>query len=140
MKLDDKNKKKLILGVLIIISVLVWGRNFLPVKKKLKAISRQLKTVTSHIASQHLPKRKASLTEAKDWGRNPFLASGVSDSAISGLQLGGIISDDRERYALINDQIAHIGDLIGGYKLVGINEDGVILNDGNKDIELKLEQ
>lgn len=136
MKLDDKNKKKLILGVLIIISVLVWGRNLAPVKKKLKDISRQFKAVTW----QHLPKRKAPRTQAKDWGRNPFTATPGSESAISGLQLGGIISDAKERYALINDQIARAGDTVGAYKVVRINEDGVIVNDGNKDTELKLEQ
>jgi hypothetical protein len=87
-----------------------------------------------------LPKRNASRTQAKDWGRNPFVASVVSESGISGLKLGGIISDAKERYALINDQIAHAGDMIGAYKVVRINESGVIVNDGNKDIELKLEQ
>lgn len=136
MKPDDKNKKKLILGVFVIISVLVWGRNLAPVKKKLQDISRQFKAA----AWQPLPKRRVARTEAKDWGRNPFTASGVSESGISGLQLGGIISDAGGRYALINEQIARDGDTVGAYKVVRINEDGVIVNDGNKDIELKLEQ
>lgn len=136
MKLDDKSKKKLILGILVGLSILIWGRNLAPVKKKLQGISRQFKAV----AWQHLPKRKAPRTQAKDWGRNPFAASGVSESGISGLQLGGIISDAGGRYALINDQIARAGDMVGAYKVVRINEFGVIVNDGNKDIELKLEQ
>ncbi|OGX23941.1 MAG: hypothetical protein A3J51_03820 [Omnitrophica WOR_2 bacterium RIFCSPHIGHO2_02_FULL_45_21] len=135
MKLDDKNKKKLILGILVGLSIFIWGR-LAPVKKKLKEISRQFKAA----ASQHIPGRKSPRTEAIDWGRNPFLASAASESSISGLQLGGIISDASERYALINDQIAHIGDLIGAYKVVRINEFAVIVNDGNRDIELKLEQ
>lgn len=136
MKLDDKNKKKLILGILVGLSIFIWGRNLVPLKKKLKDISRQFKAV----AAQHMPKRKASRTQAKDWGRNPFTATTGSGSGISGLQLGGIISDAKERYALINDQIAHAGDIIGAYKVVRINEFGVIVNDGKKDIELKLEQ
>ncbi|OGX44609.1 MAG: hypothetical protein A3G37_03485 [Omnitrophica WOR_2 bacterium RIFCSPLOWO2_12_FULL_46_30] len=136
MKPEGKNKKKLILGILLGLSIFIWGRNLAPVKKKLGEIGRQFKAV----ASQHMPKRKALRTQAKDYGRNPFVASGVSESGISGLQLGGIISDAKERYALINDQIAHPGDIIGAYKVVRIDEFGVIVNDGNKDIELKLEQ
>lgn len=136
MKLIDKNKKNLILGALIIVSVFVWGRNLAPVKKKLKDIGRQFKAVTW----QPLPKRRASRTQAKDWGRNPFVASGASESSVSGLQLGGIITDAGGRYALINDQIARAGEMVGAYKVVRINEDGVIVNDGIKDTELKLEQ
>ena len=135
MELDDK-KRKLILGLLVIISFFVWGRNLiLPAKKKLKSISRHFKIGTA----PDIEKRKPPRTQVKDWGRNPFTAFNGSEANTSGLQLVGIIYDAKERYALINDQIVHAGDIIGAYKVIQISEGRVIVNDGNKDIELKLE-
>lgn len=135
MKPEEKNKKKLILGALIIISVLVWGRSLAPVKKKFRSISRKSRTS----AAQAMQKRKAPRTAVKEWGRNPFTAAAGSESNVPGLRLGGIISDANGRYALINDQIAYTGDAIGGYTVVSIEEGRVILNNGLKDLELKLE-
>ena len=62
----------------------------------------------------------------------------VSHSSV--LALGGIVYDEKDSYALINNQLLHIGDEVNGNRVVDIQQDRVILNDGNKDIELKLEQ
>ena len=54
--------------------------------------------------------------------------------------MGGIIYDANDVCALINDELAHKGDSVDGKKVVEIYRDRVILNDGSKDIELRLEE
>mgnify|MGYP001563409826 CR=1 FL=1 len=137
MKLDDKKKKLILLGLLVIISFFVWGRNLmLASKKKIKSISQHFKNAQA----TDMRKAKPARTQVKDWGRNPFTAFNGSEANTSGLQLVGIIYDAKERFALINDQIVHAGDIIGSYKVIQISEGRVIVNDGKKDIELKLER
>jgi hypothetical protein len=83
-----------------------------------------------------------------EWGRCPF--SGKQYGAVIETQtvivqkpiplsLGGIIWDSASPKALINDEIVQPGYMIGQYTVKEIKQDRVILNDGNKDIELTLQ-
>ena len=132
------DKKKLLLGVLAVAAILVWIHG--------------LSTASRHRARQGesgqkdvfplsgLQGRQAARTAYKEWGRNPFSVSRAAAPGVTGMQLGGIIYDGKQAYALINDQIIHVGERIGENKVTEIKQDRVILNDGSKDIELKLEQ
>ncbi len=132
------DRKKIVLAVLAALSVFVWLRGLGVFSK-----NKQTKTIFNKETKDSLlnpQPRQGARTEYKDYKRNPFLAASASQSQASGLQLGGIISDDKQLYALINDQIVHIGDTIDANKVVDIKENIVILNDGTKDIKLKLEE
>lgn len=129
------DKKKIILIVLSAVSLFVWIKGL--------GVFSKNKQAKNYSAPPFLKNAQASQprrTEYKDYKRNPFSAAPVSKSEVSGLSLGGIISDDKELYALINDQIVHVGDTIGVNKVIDIKENMVILNDGTKEIELKLEE
>ena len=83
--------------------------------------------------------RRAKRSEHTSWKRSPFVASGVSGSS-SNLALSGIINSGRGLKAAIGDSIVGKGDTVGNYKVIDIKKDRVILNDGTKDLELKLRE
>lgn len=130
------DKKKIVLIMLAVISVFVWlrGLGFFGNNRRAK------KYPGGAIYSSSTSARQAPRSEYKDYKRNPFTAASVSQSQGAGLQLSGIIYDEKGLYALINDQIVHLGDKIGEYAVTGITQSKVILNDGAKDIELKIEE
>jgi len=59
-------------------------------------------------------------------------------SSSNTLSLSGIIWDAQKPLALINGMTVKVGDAVGNYVIVSIEQDKVILNDGAKDFELKL--
>ena len=88
-------------------------------------------------------KKNKKRTAYKDWGKNPFSVSKAAIASVAGPQgtrLGGIIYDANDVCALINDELVHKGDSVDGKKVVEIHRDRVVLNDGIKDIELRLEE
>ena len=138
-------KKKIILAALIIISLFVWlpglrvhplGRPALPAGRSGNKLEKNSQALNLADSLERPRKR----TAYKGWGRDPFTISRVSAPAAPGLQLGGIVYDIKDSYALINDEVLHTGDEVSGNKVIEIKQDRVILNDGIKDFELKLEQ
>jgi len=130
------DQKKAILAVLALIAVFVWYnglRSFS--KQKTNAPSGDIEASSSR---QEIKQKKRS--GYKDWGRDPFVITQAPAANSSALALGGIVYDEKDSYALINNQLLHIGDEVNGNRVVDIQQDTVILNDGNKNIELKLEQ
>ncbi len=87
--------------------------------------------VTSEMSGQS---KKSSYP---DWGRNPFVvSSAVSQEFI----LGGVLWDVNKPAAIINGEIVVRGGWVGPYIVVDVRQDRVILNDGEKDLELRLEK
>ena len=130
------DQKKAILAVLALIAVFVWYnglRSFS--KQKTNAPSGDIEASSS---GQKIKQKKRA--GYKDWGRDPFMVTQTPVSISSALALDGIVYDEKDSYVLINNQLLHIGDEVNGNRVVDIQQDRVILNDGNKDIELKLEQ
>lgn len=79
--------------------------------------------------------------EEAEWGRDPF--SGrlyLSEKKASALRLVGIIWDKHQPLAMINERILKAGDTIQGKQIIRINPDSVIIDDGSKETELKLQQ
>jgi hypothetical protein len=95
-----------------------------------------------------------------DWGKNPFLRPGATDTKSRSPQpsitwareetalpaampsprwtLKGILARDRRRIAIINQKILAPGDLIDGYRLVAIHRDSVTLSQDDDTIVLRL--
>ena len=83
-------------------------------------------------------KRDAKRTAYETWPRNPFSFRQPAMKDNSKFVLNGILWDNERPQAIINNDIINLGDEIGGFKVITINEDSVVLNDGGNDIELKL--
>lgn len=135
-------KKTIILVVLGLAAAWTW----LPKLNLLKSIGKDTSKAKYSGFMNPMPgqKKNKKRTSYKDWGKNPF---SVSKAAIvppagsgPGIRLGGIIYDANEVCALINDELVCKGDSVDGKKVVEIQRDRVILNDGSKDIELRLEE
>lgn len=131
------DKKKIILIALVAVSGFVWGYRGLGVFSRNKQAKSSPKGAFPLLSAQT---RQARRSEYKDYKRNPFTTAPVSQSQGAGLRLSGIIYDEKGLYALINDQIVHLGGKIGEYAVIGITQGKVILNDGAKNIELKIEE
>ncbi len=134
-------KKIIVLVVLAVIAAWTW----LPKLNLSKSIGK--KKAKSGYAGffNPMPARKKTKkrTAYKDWGKNPFSLSKAAITPAVGsreTRLGGIIYDANDVCALINDELVHKGDSVDGKKVVEIHRDRVILNDGSKDIELRLEE
>ena len=130
------DQKKAILAVLALIAVFVWYNGLKSFsKQKTNAPSGDMEASSSR---QEIKQKKRS--GHKEWGRDPFMVTQTPVSSSSALALDGIVYDEKDSYVLINNQLLHIGDEVNGNRVVDIQQDTVILNDGNKNIELKLEQ
>lgn len=141
-----KNSKVVILVVLgiIAISSLVYG---LSAKPKWQKSTVEQGTVikkpgeagrAENVVGQ--TKRRAKRTQFRSWKRNPFVPKGVPGTAYSKLVLNGILASGKTFKAMIGDAIVGKGDKVEGNTVIEVKRDRVILNDGTKDFELKLEQ
>lgn len=127
-------KNKIILGILVVVAIFVGMAAWKALlRSRVPANTNQ--EVSLALDAQN---RQKSRTKYKTWGRNPFTSARISASGVTGLWLGGIIYNAQGGYALINNQIVHVGDEVNGNRIVDIKRDRVILNDGSKDFELKL--
>lgn len=90
--------------------------------------------------------QKANMEKGEDWvslkwSRDPFYGRvySAAGEGLIGLQLQGILWDEKKPHALISEEIVSEGDSVGNNIVIKINKDSVLLNDGTKDLELKLE-
>jgi hypothetical protein len=126
-----QNKKPIILIILGVTAFFILWRVIFSGKPPIRR-----NEITEAARMVNPTQRHAKKTNFTEWGRDPFLPKGAAPSA-SGLT--GIIWDEKSPKALINDAIVGVGDKVGNNTVVKIEKDRVILNDGNKDFELKLE-
>ena len=100
------------------------------------AVDQSQRSVSDETA---LPaKRLAVRTKFKAWRRHLFAPAGSGTS--SAMVLNGIFAKGNVYKAMIGDSIVMKGDKIGSNKVVDVQKNKVILNDGTKDFELKLEK
>lgn len=138
------NKKIIALIVLAALAVisLIYGVTASPKSRvKESAASGQfaiapLQSTANNVAAAG---RRAKRSQFKAWKRNPF-AAGLAGSTATELTLNGIIWSKTKPKAMIGDAIVVKGDTVGGNRVVDIQSNKVILNDGTKDFELKIEK
>ncbi|MCQ9206416.1 MAG: hypothetical protein NG740_00820 [Omnitrophica bacterium] len=82
-------------------------------------------------------KRRTKRTEFDSWGKNPFITQKVKIAERPAL--GGIMWTEKNPKAVIGSEMVSRGDVVGGYRVVEIRKDRVILKDGAEEIILKLE-
>lgn len=141
-----KDKKVIILIVLGIGAVIsiIYGITT-PAKWEARPDAAAASKSLNHVAVTRVESKAAQPAERRykrsaytSWKRSPFVPAGTSVS--SSLVLSGIIWNKDKPKAMIGDAIVLKGDTVGGNKVVDIKPDSVILNDGTKDFELKIEK
>ncbi|MEO0082016.1 MAG: hypothetical protein ABIL25_06970 [candidate division WOR-3 bacterium] len=76
--------------------------------------------------------------EPEVWGSDPFVRDWVLVNELAELSLKAITMGGERAYALINDQILEEGDQISGKRIVKIEADKVILEQGGRTFNLLL--
>ncbi|MEO0092803.1 MAG: hypothetical protein ABIK93_07895 [candidate division WOR-3 bacterium] len=76
--------------------------------------------------------------KAEKWGTDPFIRDWVLATEIKDLRLKAVTISGMKAYALINDQILEKGEVIQGKRIVAIEKDKVILEQGGRQFTLYL--
>lgn len=76
--------------------------------------------------------------EIESWGGDPFVRDWLLVNELREMQLKAITLGGEKAYVLINDQILEQGDLISGKRIVRIESDKVILEQGGRTFTLVL--
>ncbi|MEO0083115.1 MAG: hypothetical protein ABIK33_01835 [candidate division WOR-3 bacterium] len=99
-----------------------------------KSVKEPLKSAVSSVTKKPaVDTVKPADTEIGKWGVDPFVRDWVVAGEISNLKLKAISKSGSKAYALINDQILEVGEVILGMKIIAIENDKVILEQsGNK--------
>lgn len=73
--------------------------------------------------------------------RDPFSGAPIitEEDSSSGVLLNGILWDEKNPMAIINDEVVKTGDHAAGYAVIEIKEDKVLLRNDAGDLELSLE-
>jgi len=133
-----KNKKVIALIILSIGAVisLIYGITA-PGPGGSRRSSRHVENVSDdHLtlpSSRIVPTRRLTkTTEFESWGRSPFAFEKILEKKSSALILNGILWDETNPAAMINDEIVSVGDTISDKTVVEITPTAVILDDKTK--------
>lgn len=71
----------------------------------------------------------------KEWGENPFVsdrkpAAVPAATSPGGLTLNGILWDERNPCAVLNNQVVEVGDRVGTWEVVAIEKGRVVVSNG----------
>ena len=147
----DKQKKQLIITAgLILVMVVVWANTFKTIsnRKKIKKAAPVVSvpavvSVTDKAPSAPIKKpviiQRVENEDDITWGRCPF--SGkifYGEAKALDLKLTGILWDEDNPQAIINDEIREKGDKVGKFKIIEILPEKVIVSDGTEKFELKI--
>lgn len=101
-------------------------------KKEIKKDS----IVTSPVKKETLETKQIVVSEVVEdtekWGEDPFVRDFSYIAEMKSLIVSAITISENEAYAIINNQIVHVGDIIEGKKVIAIERDRVIVEKGGK--------
>lgn len=88
-------------------------------------------------------KRRAAQEEvwSREWGRDPFVLTETAGAG-GGLsfKLTGVVWDEIDPIAVIDQKLYRVGETVEGYRIVKIHQSSVELESGKERFELKLFQ
>jgi len=98
-----------------------------------------LSAKSTKISSEIFDLKKMEEIEELDlnWGRDPFYFDVVQENAAP-LELAGILWDENNPQAILNDDIVGLGAVVEGYTVATIAEQYIILKKGNSEKKLQL--
>lgn len=94
--------------------------------------------VTKPAVSQKPVTQTVPEEKTEKWGTDPFIRDWVLATEIKDLRLKAVTISGTKAYALINDQILEKGEIIMGKRIVQIERDKVILEQGGRQFTLFL--
>ncbi|MEO0130168.1 MAG: hypothetical protein ABIK76_00525 [candidate division WOR-3 bacterium] len=109
--------------------------------KKESIVSSPVKKETLALAKPSVKKETLGLKplsaqeiqeDTEKWGEDPFVRDFSYLAEMKSLIVSAITLSENEAYAIINNQIVHVGDLVDGKKVVAIERDRVIVEKGGK--------
>jgi len=110
----------------------------------LKEVTQAVKEPVKAIVKTGVSKPESILVESNTvkgkWGTDPFVRNWVMTAEVSDLKLKAITQSGAKAYALINDQILEAGEIIAGKKIVSIEKDKVVLEQGDRTFTIMLGQ
>jgi len=107
------------------------------VKEAVKSVTQPIKSI---LEGETAPVVTEKVSDKGRWGADPFVRDWVLSEDIKDLKLKAVTQSGSRAYALINDQILEIGEIIQGKKIVAIDRDNVILEQGDRRFTLILGQ
>jgi len=135
-----KNKKNIIAIILVIGAVIsvIYGITAKPKAAGKKLLDTELDIGRKTTSSERIVpiERRAKKTRFKSWGKSPFVSGSQGQR---GLMLSGIVWHKTKPKAIISSEVVGLGDRVGNYIVKEITQDKVVLTDGSKDYELKME-
>lgn len=127
------------LGAAAVLSLIYGVLTPSKLRRDLSAKGEPVQPSSPQLVKPIVPRARAlRRTAYASWGKNPFAVTESRAERSSKVVLNGIAWDERNPKVMINDQIVGVGDEIGGNKVVSIRDNGVTLNDGERDFELTL--
>ena len=137
MIVDNKKKVELIItGIGVVIFI------FLVISHMSAKTSRPVSKTEPYPASPAVVSvaGKAELWDSIKWGKDPFLldASNVKGQGLEDMVLNGIVSDPKNPYAIINNNVVKLGDKVNDMIVIEINEKSVVLEQDGKKHTLEL--
>jgi hypothetical protein len=140
----DKKRIELIVTVfLILIFIFVLANSLAAIRRRgrPKGAFKSGIAVRSATAAARLPSAGVSADDEQlVWRRDPFsgkVYSGAGTEVV--LDLKGILWDGKNPQALIGEEPVKEGDTIGKYRVIKIEKGGIVVNDGTKDIQVRME-
>ena len=131
----------IILGVLGLVMVVVYARAFgrphhAPVAQPPVSAPSEETSIEPEWPDRSAQRRtqREELMQLA-WNRDPFVRGASTDGA-AGLSLVGIFWDAHEPLAMIGDETVGVGAQIGGFRVMQIDPDRVLLSDGNQTVTL----
>ncbi|MFH1338953.1 MAG: hypothetical protein ABIH40_03835 [Candidatus Omnitrophota bacterium] len=143
-------KEIVITAVMVIVLAVIVINNLKGAGKTKKATRagrpKQLAEVTPSPAAVPADKKTLSLQRQRAenlvWGRDPFVyveAETDRGYRTGAMELKGIsLGKDKAGYAFINNEIVKAGDTVGGYDVLEIEKDKVLLKKGSQSFYLTL--
>ncbi len=93
---------------------------------------------TQTVGDKKEPSGQPTEPEPIVWGSDPFVRDWMLINELAALSLRAITLGGDKPYALINDQILEEGDQIAGKRIVKIEKDRVVLEQGGRTFNLML--
>lgn len=146
--MEKQQKELLITGILVVVFLLVAVNSCQKIRKKNQQ-KKQYEEMAAAPAIQSvtvktmLPEKNIDIAgegEEEVWSRDPFSGKEYRTEKSSGdaLVFSGVMWDDSSPVAIINGKMYEEGDSVGRFTVFEINEDSVVLFDGEDELELKV--
>ncbi len=144
-KIVRKQKIELIItGVGIVILIYMFSGIFTKTRTvespENKASGHSVISDATNFSEKNPMEEIEGIADKKPWGRNPFTFGAIASRApgADSLELNGIVWDEYNPYAIVNNEVLKTGDVINGMTVLDIREKEIILDSGNEEYRLRL--